>query len=77
MENGISLLRATENLCLLDKHYILFRNSKSFDSEVGKLTYKYNYVTLKMQLEVDKMQCEIERLKAEITRINALNGKLK
>ena len=56
MNNGVSELRLFEQDLQKDRHYILFGNGKKYDNELGRITFKYNYVTLKMQLEIDKLQ---------------------
>tara|TARA_R110000751_G_scaffold206469_1_gene310480 strand:- start:293 stop:499 length:207 start_codon:yes stop_codon:yes gene_type:complete len=65
MDNGTNILRKIEQDCFLDKHYILYGNAKSFDNDIGKVTYKYNYVTIKMQFEIDRLKAQIEMLKTQ------------
>ena len=56
MDIGISELRVFEQDLQKDRHYILYGNGKKYDNEVGRMYFKYNYITIKMQLEIDKLK---------------------
>ena len=71
MENGISELRVFEQDLQKDRHYILYGNGKKYDNEVGRMYFKYNYITIKMQLEIDKLKIELRGIKEENKRLIA------
>ena len=76
LENGISEIRVFEADLLKDRHYIMYgtRGGKNH-LEIGRITFKYNYVTIKMQLEIDKLKAQIEVLKnREKTPKTAVNS---
>lgn len=65
MENGKNELRIFERDLQKDKHYILFNNGKDFHTEIGAMHFKYNYITIKMQLEIDRLKIKINGMKEE------------
>jgi len=67
MNNGISELRVYEQDLIKDRHYILYGGSggRKIETEIGRLTFKYNYITLKMQFEIDKLKSKIVLLEID------------